>query len=146
MSVGFEVEKEIDMNVGHRVREAQFDRLMDAATVGFNWSQENVPSDTGNLRRTAFPPERREDGVVWGYTAPYAKPQEFGTDPYYPPLQPLLEWSERVTGDKGLGFYVAREKIPEEGIEAKHFARDGRERQRRWLASHSLGEFLDSER
>jgi hypothetical protein len=70
---------------------------------------------------------------------------EFGTEPYYPPLQPLLEWSERVTGGKGLGYYVAREKIPNEGIDAHPYARPGAEKTKQYLKGNSFGEYLDNE-
>lgn len=114
----------------------------DAASKGFAFSQEVVPEDRGNLRRSGFPPEIRGDRVVWGYTAPYAEPMEYGTDPFYPPIQPLLEWSERVTGDTGLGWYVARQKIPEEGIDAQPYLRPSANVAERWLNSHDFTDYF----
>jgi hypothetical protein len=96
--------------------------------------------------QSGFPPEWTSDGILrWGYRANHAKPQEFGTDPYYPPLQPLLEWSQRVSGAKGLGFYVARHKIPEEGIDAQPYARPGREKQSQWYRANDVGRFIEEE-
>jgi hypothetical protein len=119
-----------------------YDELMDAATLGYNWAVENAPEDRGKLRQTSFAPERRGKTVVWGFTQPYAEAMEFGTDPFYPPLQPLLEWSRRVTGDEGLGYYVAREKIPNEGIDGNAFAQGGAERMRRRLAGEDFDDVV----
>jgi hypothetical protein len=44
-----------------------------------------------------------------------------------------------------LGWYVARVKIPEEGIEAKGFANEGRDRQANWYKSNPLGPYLERE-
>ncbi len=123
--------------------DAFYEYLMDAATVGYNHAVELAPEDRGTLKQTSFAPERRQNDIVYGFTAPYAKAQEYGTDPYYPPLQPLLEWSQRVTGGLGWGFYVARKKIPTEGIDEKRFARAGKEKQERWLDSHDVSDYTD---
>jgi len=120
--------------------------LQDGAAVGFAHSQELVPQDRGTLLQSGFPPEETQDGAIrWGYRANHAGPMEFGTSPFYPPLQPLLEWSERVTGDKGLGYYVARVKIPEEGIDAQPYVRPGREKQMQWYDAHDISEFIENE-
>lgn len=144
MPLDVSVDIELDRPVGQDIRTAQKDRMMDAATAGYNWSLEQAPEDRGTLKQTSIPPEWRGSTLVWGYTQPYARAQEFGSVPYYPPLQPLLEWSQRVSGGKGLGFYVAREKIPEEGIAAKRFTRSGKDRQEQWLSSHSFSEYFES--
>jgi hypothetical protein len=70
---------------------------------------------------------------------------EKGTQPFQPPIQPLLEWSERVTGGTGLGWWVATVKIPEEGIEAQPYAKPGAEKQKQWYEANSLGQYLDRE-
>ena len=131
--------------IGEKVKSAQRKRLKDAADKGFSFSQEVVPEDRGTLRQSGFVPEWRGNSLVWGYTARQAAPMEFGTDPFYPPLQPLLEWSERVSGGKGLGFYVARKKIPSEGVDSQPYVRPGAEVQRRRLKDKSLGDYLDDE-
>jgi hypothetical protein len=142
MPVQFEVNA-TDRDIASEFESAFFDYLVDGATVGYNHSLELAPEDDGPLKSTSFPPERRGDAVVYGYTAPYAEAQEYGTEPYYPPLQPLLEWSKRVSGGLSLGFYVAREKIPTEGITEKRFARDGRDRQEEWLQNHDVSDYTD---
>ncbi len=123
------------------VLQAHRKRLKKAGELGYSVSQEEVPFDEGTLQKTGFQPEWRGNELVFGYTSPYARPMEEGTDPFYPPLQPLLEWSERVSGGKGLGFYVARHKIPQEGIDAQPFLSPAAERMEQWLDSHGISEF-----
>jgi len=142
MPVGFSISDELDIDYPGAIKDAQLERLKEAADVGFAWSQQQVPEDTGNLRRTAVEPQINNDVVEWGYTAPYARPQEFWTGPYWPPARPLVEWAERVFGDPSIG-YAVQQKIAEEGIEGKRFARAGQDRQEQWLQSHDLGEFLN---
>jgi len=142
MPVGFSISDELDIDYPGAIKDAQLERLKEAADVGFAWSQQQVPEDTGNLRRTAVEPQIKNDVVEWGYTAPYARPQEFGTGPYWPPARPLVEWAERVFGDGSIG-YAVQQKIAEEGIEEKRFARAGQDRQEQWLQSHDLGDFLN---
>jgi len=127
------------------IREGQRQRLRDAMDVIFANSQELVPEDRGTLRQSGFPPEWRNGQIEAGYAARHAIPMEYGTQPFYPPLQPLLEWSERVTGDKGLGYYVAQHKIPEEGITAQPYLRPSIEKGKQWLKTHDVGEYINDE-
>ncbi len=142
MPVQFDIDT-TETEIQEEFEDAFYEYLMDAATVGYNHAVELAPEDRGTLKQTSFPPERRQNDIVYGFTAPYAEAQEYGTEPYYPPLQPLLEWSQRVSGGLGLGFYVAREKIPTEGIDEKRFARAGKEKQERWLDSHDVSDYTD---
>jgi hypothetical protein len=120
--------------------------LEDGASVGFAQSQELVPQDRGTLLQSGFPPEWTTDGAIrWGYRANHAMPIEEGTAPFYPPLEPLLEWSKRVSGDTGLGYYVARVKIPEEGIDAQPYAEPGAEKQSRWYDANDIGRFIEDQ-
>lgn len=135
---------EVDADASSAVKNAHRKRLMDAATKGFAVSQEEVPEDSGTLRRTAFQPEWRGNRLVWGYTAPYAKAQEFGTKPYWAPSQPLVEWADRVFGDPGIG-YAVQAKIAEEGITEKRYARAGRDEQQYFMETHSFDEYLSNE-
>jgi len=127
------------------IREGQKQRLKDSADYGFAHSQERVPEDRGTLSRSGFTPEWVGGGIQWGYTASHALPMEKGTQPFQPPIEPLLEWSERVSGGTGLGWYVATVKIPEEGIDAQPYAKPGAEKQKQWLKTHDLGEYIDNE-
>lgn len=119
--------------------------LETGADRGFAVSQEHVPEDRSTLLYSGFEPEWERGRLQWGYRAGHAWPVEEGTGPFYPPLQPLLEWSQRVTGDVGLGFYVARVKIPEEGIDAQPYASVGRDAQQSWYQSNSASDFIDRE-
>lgn len=145
MALNVNVNSKVSKNAGSAIRRAQRKRIKDSAQVGSQIAQEHAPEDRGTLKQSRIDPEWRGESLVWGYDSPHARPQEFGTDEYYPPLKPLLEWSERVSGGKGLGFYVARHKIPEEGIEEKRFVRRGRDRQVSWLKSNTLGDYLERE-
>lgn len=147
MALSVEIEHETSKDAGQALKNAQRKRLRDSAQVGLSIAVERAPEDRGKLKQGQIDPEWRSDGsLVWGFGGvPYIRAQEFGTQPFYPPLEPLLEWSERVTGEKGLGYYVARVKLPEEGIEEKRFTRDGRDRQKRWLDSNGLQGYLEDE-
>ncbi len=120
------------------VLQAHRDRIQDAADLGFSVSQERVPFERGTLKASGFPPEFRDDDIVFGYQADHAEAMEFGTDPFYPDVQPLVEWAERVANDPGLGYYVAREKIPNEGIDAQPYLRPAAERMEPYLNNRGL--------
>lgn len=107
------------------VIEAEQGRQMDAATAGFAVMLELMPEDRGGLSGEALEPTVRGEKIVYGVGGgvPYAKAQEFGTPPYTPPIQPLLEWGERQLGSRDAGAAVWQ-KIREEGIEEKSFLRD----------------------
>jgi len=121
--------------------------LLDGAQRGQNVAMEHVPEDRGNLRHSMaqFVPEVRDGDVVWGSTAPHTLPIEKGTEPFHPPVEPLLRWSKRVTGDTGLGWYVATVKIPEEGIDAQPFLEPGAEAQKAWYSRNSIADYIDEE-
>jgi len=70
---------------------------------------------------------------------------EEGTDPFYPPVKPLIEWSERVTGDPGLGYYVAKHKIPTEGIDAQPYLEPGAEAAVDWFNRNSVSSYIEGE-
>lgn len=132
---------EIDTDVevtADDVLEAHRQRIQDAADLGFSISQEKVPFDRGTLKSSGFPPEQRGEDVVFGYQAEHAEAMEFGTDPFYPDVQPLVEWAKRVANDPGLGYYVARQKIPEEGIDAQPFLRPAADRMEPYLENQGL--------
>lgn len=118
---------------------AHRDRLEKAGEVGFAYSQEVVPHDTGTLKASGFGPEWRSGDLVIGYSARQAAPVEYGTDPgHTPPVAPLQRWAERIGKDPGFGVWVATEKIPSEGVDASPYLRPAGERMKRWLDSHDL--------
>ena len=136
-------------NMGAKTRAGVLEYLKTGADKGVAVASDRVPVDRGaggGLLSGIFEPEVENDRVVWGIRdMPHARPIEEGTGPFYPPIQPLLEWSQRVSGGKGLGFYVARHKIPEEGITASPYIKPGREAQLRWYRSHDASKWIDRE-
>lgn len=139
--IGIETDLEVNLNA-EDVRQAHRQRLMDAATKGFAVALERAPEDRGTLKEGMFPPEKRGDSIVYGSTAPYAEPQEFGTDPYWPPAKPLVEWAQRIGKDAGFGYYVQR-KIAQEGITEHPFLRPSSEAVQDFLKTHPLGDYLE---
>lgn len=152
-----EVELNVDIT-SEDVLEAHRDRMQDAADLGFAVSQEEVPHEQGFLQDSGFSPEWREDGIVFGYTAEYARAMEEGTGPFTPPLEPLLRWGDRVFGaDRSADEVLADldengwhpgifshpgaavwSKIRSEGIDAQPYLAPSAERMRRYLESHEL--------
>lgn len=121
------------------VIQAHRERLEKAGQVGFAFSQEVVPHDTGTLKASGFGPEWRNGDLILGYSARHAAPMEYGTDPgHTPPIDPLKRWAERIGKDPGFGAFVATEVIPENGVQASPYLRPAGERMRRWLQAHDL--------
>lgn len=121
------------------VIQAHRERLEKAGQVGFAFSQEVVPHDTGTLKASGFGPEWRNGDLILGYGARHAAPLEYGTNPgHHPPTENLVRWAERIGKDPGFGYYVANVKIPQEGVDAQPFLRPAGERMRRWLQAHDL--------
>jgi len=132
--LGAEIDATVDVTA-QDVLEAHRSRLKDAADLGFAVSQEEVPVDTGTLKQSGFAPEFRGEDIVFGYTAEYSEYMEYGTDPFRPPIEPLMRWAERIGKDPGFGVWVATEKIPEDGINAQPYLRPAADR---------MGPFLDN--
>jgi hypothetical protein len=108
---------------------------------------EVVPEDRGTLRMSMaqFTPEVRNGEIVWGVgDQPHAAPIEFGTEPYWPPIKPLVEWAERVAGDPSLGYYV-QWKIAQEGIDSQPYLRPGAEVQKEWYQTHNPSDYIEDE-
>jgi len=112
-----------------KVIDAENNRQMEAASTGFSVMQDLMGDrayDRGQMYQDAFPPKKREGRIVYGVggtSAAYGLAQEEGTEPFTPPLQPLLEWGERQLGSKDAGA-AAWQTIREEGIEEKAFMKD----------------------
>jgi len=135
----------LERNYPQKTRNAQRKRMRDAMGKGFATSQQEAPEDRGTLRQSGYQPEWvTSTRIEWGYTAPYALAQDQGTDPYTPPLKPLLEWGKRVANDPGAGA-GAWQKIREEGIEAKEYAQDGIKDTKRYLNTKSFSDYFNRE-
>ena len=134
-------------NLGSKVQKGVENYLLDGAQKGQNFAMEVVPEDRSNLRMSMaqFTPEVRGGDVIWGVgDQPHARPIEFGTDPFWPPIAPLVEWARRVSGDPSLGYYV-QWKIAQEGIDEQPYLRPGAEIQKEWYKSHDPSEYIENE-
>jgi len=134
-------------NLGSKVQKGVENYLLDGAQKGQNFAMEVVPEDRSNLRMSMaqFTPEVRNGDVIWGVgDQPHAAPMEFGTDPFWPPIKPLVEWAERVAGDPSLGYYV-QWKIAQEGIDEQPYLRPGAEVQKEWYKSHNPSEYIEKQ-
>ena len=134
-------------NLGSKVQKGVENYLLDGAQRGQNFAMEVVPEDRSNLRMSMaqFTPEVRGGDVIWGVgNQPHARPIEFGTDPFWPPIAPLVEWAKRVSGDPSLGYYV-QWKIAQEGIDEQPYLRPGAEVQKEWYKSHDPSEYIEKQ-
>jgi hypothetical protein len=134
-------------NIGPKVQTGVENYLLDGAQAGQNFAMEVVPEDRGTLRMSMaqFTPEIRNGEIVWGVgDQPHAAPIEYGTEPYWPPIKPLVEWAERVAGDPSLGYYV-QWKIAQEGIDSQPYLRPGAEVQKEWYQTHSASDYIQDE-
>jgi len=148
MAINVEIDIETVSDIGPKTRKGVMRYLRDGADKGHSIALDNAPVDRGTLQQqlASFTPTIDGDTVRWGVRdVPYARAMEEGTQPFQPPVQPLLEWSERVSGDKGLGWYVATVKIPKEGIDAQPYARPGRDAQVNWYKGHSPTDYIEDE-
>lgn len=134
-------------NVGSKVGKGVERYLLDGAQRGQNFAMEVVPEDRSTLRMSMaqFTPEVRNGQVVWGVgDQTHAASMEYGTDPYWAPIQPLKEWAERVAGDASLGYYV-QWKIAQEGIDEQPYLRPGAEIQEQWYRNNDPSGYIEDE-
>ena len=82
-----------------------------------------APVDRGFLRQNIkVTPQILSDRYILTSAASYSASVEFGTRPFYAPIDPLKSWSRRNLGDEKVG-YAIRAKIAREGIKAQPFMR-----------------------
>ena len=165
--IGVETRTSGTKNVGDKVSRGVNKYMRDGAAKGFAVAQENTPEDRGQLRQSGFPPEERDGQFVWGYAgAAYAAAQEEGADPFTPPIQPLLEWADRVFGSTPISTQEVLKrvdnnewgpdlfahpgmavwsKIRSEGIQPKGFMQDGADAQRQWYKNNDVRTYIDRE-
>jgi len=145
MPASMEVSVELDLDIAEGTKQAQLERILDGADKGFAVSQELVPQDQGKLLQSGFNPTIRNGSIVWGYSGPdYVRDVEFGTGPRPVPMQPLMEWGDRVLGSRQAGAKVAQ-KIRERGQNEQPFVRPGVEDMKQWIKNHSISDYIDDQ-
>lgn len=144
MAIQVSTERTVNKNGSQALKRAFRKRLEDSADRGFAESQRRAPVDRGTLQQSGYTPTWDGDTLHWGYRADHAKPMEFGTEPFWPPIQPLKGWANRVLGDESAA-YAIQKKIAKHGINAQPFARPGRDAQVRFLKSNDLAKYLKRE-
>ena len=116
---------EIDLSeLDEAVKDEVQDFLIDAASRLVNEAKRNAPVNSGRLRQSIQVLERGEDEILVGTNLEYAAPVEFGTEPHYPPIEPLKKWVRRKLGVEEDVAYAVQQKIGAEGTDAQPFMRD----------------------
>ena len=95
-----DVDKEIQDNVDGFLKEI--------AIKLTNKLKETAPVHTGRLRNSITILERKKGKIVVGVNAKYAAALQFGTDPFWPPIEPLKDWARKKLGAEGLAYYVQK--------------------------------------
>ena len=82
-----------------------------------------APVDQGLLRNkiTLFP-QILNNHYVLNSGASYSAAMEYGSRPYYAPIQPLKDWARRKFGDEKIG-YAVQAKIAKSGIKSSPYMR-----------------------
>ena len=142
------VESESVDNWPQKIIDAENNRQFEAMSAGFSAMLENInqrATDRGTMAQDSFQ-LRQEDGrIVYGIggtSAVYGLAQEEGTEPYTPPIEPLLEWGERKLGSRDAGA-AAWQTIREEGIEEKAFMKDSLDVVEGILNGAELDDYID---
>jgi len=84
---------------------------------------QKAPTDQGELRqKISLFPQILADKYFLTSGAGYSASMEYGSRPFYAPIDPLKAWARRKLGDENIG-YAVRAKIAKEGITAQPFMR-----------------------
>jgi len=119
-----EVRKVIEQEVDKKLREITL-KL-------FAKSQEKIVEtkaiDTGFLLKSGFWRKLGRLRYQVKYTAPYSVYLEFGTKPFFPPVEPIKKWVERKLRKHGKKAeetaWAIAHKIAKYGISPRRFMRD----------------------
>ena len=145
--IQIDVDIDVQDRIGSKAKRGVEKYLLDGAQQGQNRAMEEVPEDRSNLRMSMaqFVPEVRGNEVVWGVgDQPHALPMEFGTDAYWPPIRPLIEWANRIGMGESFGYYV-QWKIAQEGIDEQPYLRPGAEAQAAWYSRKNVNDYIQDE-
>ena len=84
---------------------------------------EYAPVDISNLRmKIQVLPEVLSNYYILKSSAAYSASMEYGTRPFYAPIEPLKGWARRKLGDEKLG-YAVQKSIAKKGIKAHPYFR-----------------------
>ncbi len=84
---------------------------------------QKAPFDQGEIRqKISLFPQVLADHYVLTSGAGHSAVMEYGSIPFYAPIDPLLDWAGRKFGDESIGWAV-RYKISVEGITAQPYMR-----------------------
>jgi len=87
----------------------------------------NAPVDQGELRQKInLKPIGLSSWYELRSDAKHSEAMEYGTRPFYAPIDPLKEWARRKLGNESIG-YAVRAKIAKYGITAQPFMRPAKE-------------------
>lgn len=90
--------------------------LLEIANELVNQLKIEAPVHEGRLRQS-IQILGREKGKIWvGTNVKYAEAIQFGTEPYWPPIEPLKNWARLKLGQESLA-YAVQKKIAKEGID-----------------------------
>ena len=115
-----------------KYRKEIFDAVYDGALKSIEEFAEVTPVDTG-LMSSSWEVQKSENEnlIEFGNTAPHSPFVEYGTEPFTPPIAPLIEWAARklqLQPDhpevKQLAFRV-RYKIKKYGMKPHHILENG---------------------
>jgi len=108
------------------------DYIINVANKLVNEAKKNAPVASGHLRQDIDIIEREDNTITVGTNLKYASFVEFGTDPHYPPIEPLKKWVRRKLGVEEDVAYAVQQKIGQEGTEPQPYMRDAIESTRRY--------------
>jgi|APHM01.1.fsa_nt_gi Bacteriophage protein of unknown function (DUF646). len=87
---------------------------------------DGAPVDTGQLASSIEAVVKNVGKTITeirvGSNNDAAAPQEFGTEPHFPPVSALRPWARRVLGDASAAYPVAQ-SIAESGLDAQPYLR-----------------------
>lgn len=108
---------EIDESIQEEIK----DYLIRVASDLVNNAKEEAPVSSGRLRQSIQIQEQGENEILVGTNLEYAPYIEFGTEPHYPPIEPLKKWVRRKLNVEEDVAYAVQQKIGQEGTEPNPF-------------------------
>jgi hypothetical protein len=117
--IGLNVSADRPDDVGDAIKDGTYAAIQEAAQAGFAESQRQVPVAFGDLKESGEL-RRGEQSATFGYKSDHAPFVEGGTEPHWPPIEPLKEWAALVLGDEDAA-YAVQQKIADVGTDPQPF-------------------------